>query len=310
MNTKSIIIITTAMVVVGSATFLSLKGDSVVRYLHAKSHELGMCASNCGVRSLAADQGDISLSGYTEAERKIIDYVCDRIIAEGKLPDFTRKEIEKATGVSVEGTSKARLSSGVAMELNRRNVKCDNLEGAGYCSRFSACSVDMDLSGATAEELERYFEEKSQDGATFTDWYAPDFTLPNTAGEIVSLSEYRGKHVALVFLAGHCSHSLDTLPILSELKKKYESQDLVILPVYVNSGSVEDVLTWSSEMDLGFPLIVSQNKDISEAYDSRMVPSFFLIDREGRVTEKYVGYKDRNRLHRAFDELITLSPNA
>ena len=166
--------------------------------------------------------------------------------------------------------------------------------------------MNRDLSGASGEELERYGLEKSQDGKTFTEWYAPDFTLPSTAGEQISLSDYRGKPVALIFLAGHCNHSLQTVPIITELKKKYESQGLVILPVYVNSGSVEDVEYLRSGLKLNYPLIVSENKDVAKTYESLIVPSVFLIDREGRITKKFVGYKNRSVLDQAFAELASL----
>ena len=110
--------------------------------------------------------------------------------------------------------------------------------------------------------------------------------------------------MALVFLSGHCSHSFDTLPVLAELHEEYASSDLTILPVYVNSGSVEDVHDWSSEMNLPYTLLVSKDKHLSEAYDSRMVPSFFLIDRAGKVTKKFVGYKSASDLKLAFAELL------
>jgi len=44
----------------------------------------------------------------------------------------------------------------------------------------------------------------------------------------------------------------------------------------------------------------------SQAYDSRMVPSTFLIDRKGRVTKKFVGFKDEGVLDQAFGELAGL----
>ena len=176
--------------------------------------------------------------------------------------------------------------------------------GRNYCSEFSACSIDRDLSGATGEELQRYKTEKTQDGETFSDWTAPDFTLPTTTGDRVSLSDYRGQLVALIFMSGHCSHCFDTHKILPDLQDKYASKGLAVLPVYINSGSVKDVRYWSKEMNLNYPLLVSQSTDISRLYDSRMVPSFFLIDREGKITKKFVGYKSKSTLDRAFAELV------
>lgn len=190
--------------------------------------------------------------------------------------------------------------------INNASLDLTSLSGGSYCTRFSACSVNRNLSGASGEELERYIREKSQDGQSFSDWYAPDFTFPNTDGELVSLSDYRGKPVALVFLSGHCPHSLQTIPIITELIKAYEGQNLAILPVYVNSGSVEDVEYLRSALKLEYPLIVSESKDVAEAYESLMVPSVFLIDREGRITKKFVGYKNGSILDEAIAELASL----
>jgi thiol-disulfide isomerase/thioredoxin len=100
-----------------------------------------------------------------------------------------------------------------------------------YCSAYSACSVDRDLRGASEAELEEYKKAKGQDGKTFTGRVAPDFQAVSTNGQTVKLSQFHGKPLALVFLAIHCNHSQDTLPILTSLKKEYEPQGLSILPV-------------------------------------------------------------------------------
>ena len=316
--TKSILIAAGLVLLVSIAIF-AYGGNNFANTLHAASHKFGLCqAADAAPTFASADRNSAgaclnntackpenaaaTLAGFSEAERKLIDYVCDRVVGEGKT-NFDDVDFEKEIGVSVDALDQQTLQVGVLAELNRRNFKFSSLGGGGYCSKFSACSVDRDLSGATGEELTRYQLEKSQDGNEFTDWAAPDFTLPTTDSRTVSLSDYRGKPVAVVFLSGHCSHSFDTLPILTEMNKKYGSE-LAILPVYVNSGSVENVLTWSAEMNLGFPLIVSQSKEISNAYNSRMVPSTFLIDRNGQLTKKYVGYKDQAILDKAFAALI------
>lgn len=316
--TKSILIAAGLVLLVSIAIF-AYGGNNFANTLHAAIHKFGLCqAADAAPTFASADRNSAgaclnntackpenaaaTLAGFSEAERKLIDYVCDRVVGDGKT-NFDDVDFEKEIGVSVEDMNQQTLQVGVLAELNRRNFKFSSLGGGGYCSKFSACSVDRDLSGATGEELTRYQLEKSQDGNEFTDWAAPDFTLPTTDSRTVSLSDYRGKPVAVVFLSGHCSHSFDTLPILTEMNKKYGSE-LAILPVYVNSGSVQNVLTWSAEMNLGFPLIVSQSKEISNAYNSRMVPSTFLIDRNGQLTKKYVGYKDQAILDKAFAELI------
>ena len=317
---KKVVLVLAGLVFVGSITYVSFGEDKIVNSLHMASHKVGLCKGADATPTFASSVKNgapacamnpdckpanavATLAKFSEGERKLIDYVCDRVVSEGKT-NFDDVDFEKEIGVPVAGLNQQTLQVGVMAELNRRNFKFSSLGGGSYCSKFSACSVDRDLSGASGEELDRYKLEKSQDGDTFTDLSAPDFTLPTTDGRQVTLSDYRGKPVALVFLSGHCSLSFDTLPILTELNKKYGSEDLAILPVYVNSGSVNNVLTWSAEMNLAYPLIVANSKDLSKVYNSRMVPSTFLIDRNGKVTKKFVGYKDQALLDRAFAELV------
>ena len=240
----------------------------------------------------------------TAVEQKVVTYVAD-MIENGKAPMVSSDKLEKELGLSteaIEQLDESSIRAGVIAELSRRNFDLASL--GGNCSKYSACSVDHNLINATGEELARYKEEVALDGASFSDRIAPDFTLPNTKGKRVSLSEHRGKNVALVFLSAHCFHSLDTLPILAELRQKYADRDLEILAVFINSGDVEQVASRAWELDVEYPLVVSEGKEIARAYDSRMVPSTFLIDERGNLTKKLVGFKDMATLDQAFGELV------
>jgi len=318
MNRKYIIGITALLLTI-SVVLFATDGDWLTN-LHRKVHDFGFCncdaaasfvdtkdtkAAACAHNSSCSVDKEINSASYTPDEQKVIGYITDQVETQGTV-QFDAKEIENTLGVSMENMNSGKLRAGVIAERNKRDIKLAGLDGqaCGNCSKFSACSVDRDLSGASGEELQRYSFEKSQDGETFTHWIAPNFTLPTTEGRNISLSDYHGKPVVLVFLSGHCSHSFDTLPILNDLHEKYATTDLEILPVYVNSGSVEDILSWSAEMNLNLPFIVSEAKTVSEAYRSRMVPSTFFIDRSGQVTKKLVGYKEKKILDIAMTQLL------
>ncbi|NNK48791.1 MAG: TlpA family protein disulfide reductase [Gemmatimonadetes bacterium] len=251
----------------------------------------------------AMSGGDVQDVDLTADEKKVVAYIADKI-EDGGLPMIDDGELAERVGLSkeaIEQLDESNLRVGVMAELSRRNFDLASL--GGNCSKYNACSVDRNLMNAAGEELERYKAEVALDGTTFSDQVAPDFTLPDTEGRQVSLSQYRGKNVAVVFLSAHCYHSLDTLPILAELRQKYE-RDLTILPVFINSGDVEDVASRAWELDVEYPLVVSEGKEISNTYDSRMVPSTFLIDEQGNLIRKFVGFKDKATLDEAFGELI------
>ena len=246
-----------------------------------------------------------AVTPLSDAQRKIVNYVAGRIVQTGSI-EFTTEEIARATGVpegEIEAMDEAALRSAVLAELTSRNFNVEALVGAGNCARFSACSIDSDLNGASGEELARYEAEKAADGMTFSGKPAPEFSLPATDGETVSLGDYRGKEVALILLSGHCNHSLQTIHLVPELRRQFVPAGLVILPVYVNSGSVEDVKAWSASLDLGIPVLVDENGALALAYDFRMVPTTFLIDETGSITRKLVGQKSLEELRAAIEAL-------
>ena len=262
------------------------------------------CAKQASAGAGCAKSMATAVADLSESEQKVVSYIVERIVEDGTV-QFSEEQILADTGVSADDIRVSVLQPAVLAELEKRGFDIAAIAGGGgYCSKFSACSVDRNLNNASGEELARYQKEVARDGTTFADWAAPDFELPTTAGKTVSLSDYRGKNVALVFLSGHCYHSLDTLPILAELRQKYADKGLEILPVFINSGSPDDVKSRAWELDIDYPLLVSESKELSKAYESRMVPSTFLINEEGKITRKLVGFKDKEALETALEELV------
>ncbi len=259
------------------------------------------CGANCALNKVS---NKLSINGLPKSslsadESKIVAYIVDQVVKNGAT-NFESDEIEKATGISMAGMDELKLRNAALAELGQQ--ECD-LAGSN-CTTFSACSIDGMLNGTAGVELIRYKEEKAEDGKYYKDWTAPGFTLPTTTGSEVSLADFEGQPLALIFLAGHCYHSHQTLAELSDLMKEYESEGLAILPVMVNSGSVETVKNLIARYDTDFPVAVSEGGEISEAYESRMVPTTFLIDGKGMITRKFVGYKSGIELGGAISDFL------
>ena len=279
---------------------------------HRLSHDLRLCTTthdNGGTEpgeTGAAPTCLLTADDIETQRKKVIDFIADKVIEVQGIPELTAEEIEQATRVdlsSLPNMTETVIQTDVYAELIRRGIDVDAIFGATNCSQLSACSVHRNLANATAEELAQYEEEKALDGRTYDSWPAPDFTLPATDGSTVSLAGYLGRPVLMTLLAGHCTHSLDTLPLLEEIRLAYESTDLVLLPVYVNSGSVDDVQSWTSRMDLGFPLAVAAG-DVADSLDSYLVPSTFLIGRDGRIGRRLVGFKNADDLRAGVEWLL------
>src|SRR6516162_1547839 len=80
---------------------------------------------------------------------------------------------------------------------------------------------------------------------------APDFTLPSIAGHEVSLHDFAGRKVFLVFTQSGCKPCHRIVPELNKLQRGGDVQVLV-----VNNGEMEATRKWADEAQVRAPVLV------------------------------------------------------
>ena len=128
---------------------------------------------------------------------------------------------------------------------------------------------------------------------------APDFTLPSKPGETVTLSQYRGKNVVLLFypaaFTGVCTKEMCTV---AEDFGSYQALDAEVLAISVDTPWV--VTKFAAESKATFPFLSDFNKTVIEAYDvlrrdfafgmkGVAERAVFVVNREGTITYAWVG---------------------
>jgi len=118
---------------------------------------------------------------------------------------------------------------------------------------------------------------------------APDFTLENTEGVKVSLSDFKGKVVYIDFWATWCGPCIAEIPHSKKLKEKFAGNDNVIF-MYVsvdNEDSVDDWKAFVKKKGMGGIQLIARNggkeENVGERYQIQFVPRFVLIDKNGRI---------------------------
>ena len=112
---------------------------------------------------------------------------------------------------------------------------------------------------------------------------APDFTLPSIAAGEVSLHDFAGRRVLLVFTQSGCKPCHRVVPELNKLQRGGHVQVLV-----VNNGELEATRQWAGEAGVCFPMLVQQQLSVSKRYEMYATPFAFLIDERGVITSKGV----------------------
>ena len=124
---------------------------------------------------------------------------------------------------------------------------------------------------------------------------ATDFTLEDLSGQAVSLKEFRDHIVLLDFWATWCPPCRQSIPELVGLQKKYDDQGLVILGVSMDDPQEVDngkMLSFKKNFKMNYR-ILRVSREVVLAYFSSgqmAIPTMFVIDRDGRITDKHVGY--------------------
>ncbi len=119
---------------------------------------------------------------------------------------------------------------------------------------------------------------------------APDFTLPDSNGKPVSLSDLRGQPVLLNIWASWCSPCRAEMPAMQHVYETYRSQGFTILAVNAAyQDKIPSAMDFANELGLTFPILFDQKGEISRLYQVEALPTSFFIDAQGIIREVVVG---------------------
>ncbi|MGQ9890010.1 MAG: redoxin domain-containing protein, partial [Aggregatilineales bacterium] len=124
---------------------------------------------------------------------------------------------------------------------------------------------------------------------------APAFTLPRENGQPVSLADYRGRSVVLLFYRNaSCGSCQQQLAGLQAAYNRFQARRAELLAIAVQSVAQAGVTQQLGH--LTFPVLADDEHLASEAFgvynrlgDGLAAPAVFVIDREGSIAWSYIG---------------------
>jgi cytochrome c biogenesis protein CcmG/thiol:disulfide interchange protein DsbE len=116
---------------------------------------------------------------------------------------------------------------------------------------------------------------------------APDFTLEDMDGNMVSLSDYRGQFVILNFFASWCPPCRAEAPALQAFEERYGDQaKLLILDRAEPKATVQEFI---DEFGSTSTYLLDYNDSMSKPYGVVGQPETFFIDEEGIIRYHHIG---------------------
>jgi peroxiredoxin len=118
---------------------------------------------------------------------------------------------------------------------------------------------------------------------------APNFSLPDLEGKMVSLSDYKGKVVFLNIWATWCPPCVEEMPSMEKLYQALKGQAFEILAVSIDVAGSQAVVPFMRKHKLSFGALIDSEGTLKNLYQTTGVPESVIIDKDGNVIEKIIG---------------------
>lgn len=155
---------------------------------------------------------------------------------------------------------------------------------------LTACSGNNSEANAQAAETENTTTAVST--SEYSDKY--NFTTQKLDGSALTLQDYKGKVVIVDLWDTWCPPCRKEIPHFIELYTEYKDQGFVMIGLAFGQEGQKAVEEFIQEYGVNY-INGYVNQDVIDKFGQpRGIPTTYVIDQNGNVHNKYVGYRDKS----------------
>jgi thiol-disulfide isomerase/thioredoxin len=135
---------------------------------------------------------------------------------------------------------------------------------------------------------------------------AKDFSIELLSGEKFVLSKQKGKVILIDFWATWCHPCVEGIPHLKEFYQQYKDKGFDIIGISLDSDK-KALADYLAKENLPWKIAFSGKAwfdDTAKSYNVNLIPSYWLIDREGVLRNFGVPLRDKEKMKSAIEELV------
>lgn len=119
---------------------------------------------------------------------------------------------------------------------------------------------------------------------------APDFTIKDTDGKVMSLKDFRGKVVILHLWATWCKPCKEEFPLFEKMYQRLKDKDVVFLPIAIDAKATqEDIDAFAKGLGARFLVYLARSGNVPDKYWTWGVPVTYFLDRNGWIIGRAIG---------------------
>jgi len=117
-----------------------------------------------------------------------------------------------------------------------------------------------------------------------------DLSLSSVDGSTVRLSDFPDQVILIEFWVTWCGSCQMMVPVLSRLHGEYFDKGLVILGVSMDEEGLEVLMPIVQESNIPYRVLLGDKKAAGVFGEVTGFPTLVIIDREGRLAKKLLGF--------------------
>lgn len=133
---------------------------------------------------------------------------------------------------------------------------------------------------------------------------APAFTLTTLDGAPLSLDAFRGQVVLVNFWASWCPPCRVEMPGFDRVYRDRKDDGFAIIGIATDVHARDAIRQFIGDHDISYPIALGSAQVVRDYGGVNRLPESFLIDRQGRMRHRVIGYFAEPALRAAVDRLL------
>ncbi|HEU4931898.1 MAG TPA: cytochrome c biogenesis protein/redoxin [Pyrinomonadaceae bacterium] len=135
----------------------------------------------------------------------------------------------------------------------------------------------------------------------------PDVEFQTLAGQPFRLKQLQGQVVLLNFWATYCIPCREEIPALNALQNELKPQGLAIVGASLDD-TIDGVNAYQQEVAKFDYQVLLGGGDAKVKFEQSVLPTTYLIDRQGRIRQKVIGARDKGAWEALVKPLLAETP--